>query len=77
MKEASLAEYNDECCPDCGIHPSAWDPRFGGDIRKPKVVPEWQYCRICDLVEQARAAGPKAGKEAKGYHLGWMFPTYD
>lgn len=72
-----LKGYDAECCTQCGVHPSAWKPSAGGDIRKPAVVPEWVYCRICELVEIAQAAGPPDGKDAKGWRLGWSYPQYD
>lgn len=76
-KEESLKDYDAECCVTCGVHPSTWKPAAGGDIRKPKVVPQWEYCHVCFLVETAQAAGPPAGKDAKGYHLTFVTPTYD
>jgi len=67
----ALKAYEAASCP-AGHHPDLWT-----DIRRPVIVPEWRYCRICELVTQAQDAGPKAGKDAKGWYLAWTTPTYD
>ncbi|HEX6516494.1 MAG TPA: hypothetical protein VF049_13055 [Nocardioidaceae bacterium] len=60
-----LRLFNAETCGDCGIHPSVWKPELGG--HRDAVVPVWKHCRVCELVEQARKAGPPT--EDPGWHL--------
>lgn len=43
-----------------------WKTELGG--HRNAVAPTWEYCRVCDLVAQANAAGaPKDNPEA--FHL--------
>jgi len=72
-----LRGYEAEACSGCGIHPSTWHPDHGGDIRRPEFVPEWKYCKTCDMWQRAEAAGPPPGKNAKGWVLSWVRPLYD
>lgn len=60
-----LRLYRGECCSSCSTHPSVWNPELGGD--RNAVVPVWKHCRVCELIEQARDAGPPT--EDKGWHL--------
>lgn len=57
--------FKAECCSHCGTHPSVWSPRRGGDLNA--VVAEWTYCRVCDLIAQARKAGPP--EQGEGWNL--------
>lgn len=60
--------YQAEECPECGVHPSVWNSKLGG--HRNAIVPEWVFCRVCELIAQARAAGPPADtKEAPGWRL--------
>lgn len=61
-----LRLYNAEVCGDCGVHPSAWKPELGGDMNA--VVPVWKHCRVCELIEHARKAGPP-DPDTPGWHL--------
>lgn len=70
-------EHRYDSCPQCGVARSTWDPKHGGDVRRPSLVPEWRFCRPCQLFEQAQAAGPPGGKDAHGWHLEWVEATYD
>lgn len=60
-----LRLHKAELCGDCGIHPSVWKTDLGGDPNA--VVPVWKHCRVCELVELARKAGPPS--EDPGWHL--------
>lgn len=61
-----LRMYRSECCPDCSTHPSTWKPDLGGDLNA--LVAVWKHCRPCELLAQARAAGPP-DPETPGWHL--------
>lgn len=63
-----LRRYNAEACPDCGVHPDVWSKRKGGNPNA--VIAEWVFCRVCELVAQAQAAGPPTEVEgAPGWRL--------
>ena len=66
-RDAALGRrlHQAEKCSECHVHPSAWKPDLGGDLNA--VVPEWRYCRVCELIEQAKKAGPPS--EDGGWHL--------
>lgn len=57
--------HRSESCDTCGIHPSVWKPDLGGHPNA--VVAVWRHCRVCELIEQAREAGPPG--EEHGWHL--------
>jgi hypothetical protein len=61
--------WQSESCSECGVHPSYWDPRLGG--HRNRVVATWKFCRVCELIEQAKAAGPPS--KAGGWHLTLKF----
>lgn len=42
-----------------------WKPELGGEPNA--VVPVWKHCRVCELIEKAREAGPPT--EDPGWHL--------
>lgn len=55
--------YSAEECANCGTHPSVWREAEGGD--RNALVARWVFCRPCELLEQARNAGPPSED------LGW------
>lgn len=57
--------YQAQCCDTCGVHPAEWKPDLGGDMNA--VVPVWKHCRVCELIEAAREAGPPS--KDGGWHL--------
>lgn len=60
-----LRLFRAESCAECQIHPSVWKPELGG--RPDAVVPVWKHCRVCELLANARKAGPPS--EDPGWHL--------
>lgn len=70
-RDAAMAHrgYRAESCPDCGVHPSAWKPQLGG--HRNAVVAKWVFCRVCELIGAASAAGPpvEPGEEGHGWRL--------
>lgn len=63
-----LHGWQAERCPECQIHPSVWNPKLGGN--RNAVVAEWRFCRVCELIGQARAAGPPTDQDPPhGWHL--------
>lgn len=54
-----------ESCDQCGVHPSLWNRKLGGHPNR--VVATWKFCRVCELIEQARKAGPPS--QSGGWHL--------
>jgi hypothetical protein len=61
-----LRAFKAECCGTCGFHPSVTDRRLGGHPDALRAV--WRHCRICEVLERARKAGPP-DKEDPGWHL--------
>ncbi len=43
-----------EACQGCGVHPDVWKPTYKA-THEDVLVPEWVHCRVCELVERARA----------------------
>lgn len=74
--EDLLAEYDDECCSRCGVHPSAWSTKHGGNPRRPAVQAVWTHCLACQLWQDAESAGPPV-KEQNGWRLVWRAARYD
>lgn len=52
-----LKQLRDESCSGCGIHPT----------QQQLYVAKWKHCRVCELLAQARDAGPPS--DDKGWHL--------
>lgn len=52
----ALRNHEAESCGGCGVHPRTWKPELGGN--RNAVVPSWEFCRVCDLIAQAKDAGP-------------------
>lgn len=61
----TLKSWEGERCSGCGTHPSIIDPKRGGN--RNAVVPEWKFCRVCELIGQAEKAGPPT--KGPGWHL--------
>jgi hypothetical protein len=57
--------YQADECANCGTHPSMWKEALGG--YRNAIVPKWVFCRPCELLEQAQAAGPPT--DAQGWRL--------
>lgn len=75
----SLVGYNGERCPECHVHPSVWKFDEGGHPNAIGV--DWVYCRVCELLEIARKAGPPQkddnGDPAPGWRLELQLNTVD
>ena len=60
--------FEHEKCGECGVHPTVWNPALGGHPNA--MVAVWKHCRVCELIAQAREAGPPAGDGTQhGWHL--------
>ena len=69
-RDAALSHraHRGESCADCGVHPSVWKESQGG--RRNAVVAKWVFCRPCELLDMAKAAGPPTDTpEAPGWRL--------
>lgn len=65
-----LAIRQAEACVGCGVHREVWDPDLGGHPNA--VTVEYEQCRVCELEEIAKEAGPPKGPDGsprKGMHL--------
>jgi hypothetical protein len=61
-----LQIYKGQCCDGCGTHPSVWKRDLGGHPDAIRAV--WKHCRICEISERARKAGPPH-PDLPGWHL--------
>lgn len=57
--------WRSETCSHCGTHPSEWNEKQGG--YRNAYAARWRFCRPCELLAQAEAAGPPS--ESPGWHL--------
>lgn len=64
--------YRADCCDQCGTHPSVWKPSLGGHPNA--VVAEWMFCRVCEVIANARDAGPP-GQDGDTTPPGWHLIT--
>lgn len=64
----ALRSWHAEECGDCGVHPSVWKPALGG--HRNAVVARWEFCRVCETIDQAKDAGPPTrGETTHGWRL--------